>query len=149
MHKCSNYRNLGEYNTHLGEGKKFELCQMKVNYWMYRKSSSDRIEIEHPTAIGLMSPMLRLKVVGKNEIEYADLFRLCPPPVRYVNIKLQSKCHYIVNLYVKTWHVRLGGANGKDPNMLILQTFHLKINLDLDRKVGNNSATTFSELFIR
>ena len=31
-----------------------------------------------------------------------------PPP-------LQTTCHYIVNFYVKLWHVRLGGANSMRP----------------------------------
>ena len=71
-----------------------------------------------------------------------DAFRLCPPqyvmpppppqymlrpppPPQYVmRPHLQSTCHYIVNHYVKKWHVRLGvapiklgggGTNGKDP----------------------------------
>ena len=37
-----------------------------------------------------------------------------PPPPQYLMQPpppLQSKCHYIVNLYVKIWHVRLRGAN--------------------------------------
>ena len=51
---------------------------------------------------------------------FIDLFRLCPPPppphpVRYAPPQLQSTCHYIVNHYVKIWHVRLGGANNMRP----------------------------------
>ena len=42
-----------------------------------------------------------------------DLFRLCPPvrfvpPSTFCASQLQSTCHYIVNHYVKIWHVRLG-----------------------------------------
>ena len=29
--------------------------------------------------------------------------------------QLQSTCHYMVNFYVKIWHVRLGGANNMHP----------------------------------
>ena len=35
-----------------------------------------------------------------------DLFRLCPPPVRYAP-QLQRMCHYIVNHYVEIWHVHV------------------------------------------
>ena len=37
-----------------------------------------------------------------------------PLPVRY-NPRLRSRCHYIVNYYVKIWHVRLGGAHNMHP----------------------------------
>ena len=48
-----------------------------------------------------------------------DLFRLCPPPPpsTICSTQIQSTCHYMVNHYVKIWHVRRGegGANNMHP----------------------------------
>ena len=52
--------------------------------------------------------------IGANEerlFAFSDLFRLCHP-VHYVS-PLQSTCHYVVNHYVKIWHVCLGGGGCK------------------------------------
>ena len=44
------------------------------------------------------------------------IFSVCaPPPSTLCAPQLQSTCHYIVNHYVKIWHVRLGGANNMRP----------------------------------
>ena len=51
---------------------------------------------------------------------YRDLllsgyFAFAPPPSTLCAPQLQNTCHYIVNHYVKVWHVRLGGANNMRP----------------------------------
>ena len=39
------------------------------------------------------------------------IFSICAPPTQYVmRPQLQITCHYIVNHYVKIWHVRRGGG---------------------------------------
>ena len=69
------------------------------------------------------------------------IFSVCAPPPQYVMLlQLQSTCHYLVNDYVKIWHVCLGcannmhplswegggGTNGKDPNEKELMLSDLK-----------------------
>ena len=45
------------------------------------------------------------------------IFSVCapPPPSTLCAPQLQSTCHYIVNHFLKIWHVRLGGANNMRP----------------------------------
>ena len=42
------------------------------------------------------------------QLKLMDIFSLCPQYV--MRPQSQSTCYYIVNLYVKLWHVRLVGA---------------------------------------
>ena len=47
--------------------------------------------------------------INKN-INIKDLFRLCPH-LYVMRPQLQSTCHYIVNHYVKIWHMLRGAIN--------------------------------------
>ena len=46
--------------------------------------------------------------------QFARSFPFVPPLVRYAPPSYNT-CHYIVNHYVKIWHLRLGGANNMHP----------------------------------
>ena len=47
---------------------------------------------------------------GKKIIKKFRIFSVCA--LQYImQPQLQSRCHYIVNHYLKIWHVRLGYAN--------------------------------------
>ena len=89
-----------------------------------RGEQTDKAGLEHRQRRELVRKGNLFKVLDSEQqmkliIErISDLFRLYipPPPPQYVVLpQLQSTCHYMLNHYVKIWHVLLGGANNMHP----------------------------------
>ena len=81
--------------------------------------------------------LVRFQFIQPTMFNLRDVFRLCsppppsrlcpPPPSRLCPPQLQSTCPYIVNHYVKMWHLRLGAANDVHPLSLGAQTEKIQL----------------------
>ena len=91
-----------------------------------------------------------------------DIFRLCPPPPpppsTLCTRQLQSTCHYMLNLHVKIWHVRLEGANNVHPlswvnkrkrsHLLYTETLFISRTYALLFRLTNFRKYFFHDLFL-
>ena len=72
-----------------------------------------------PFFYGDKIPSVKINQFTNNRISQKEITHSCrelyASPSTLCTPQLQSTCHYIVNNYVKIWHVRLGGANNMRP----------------------------------
>ena len=65
--------------------------------------------------LNLIGGSLLSKVIRKCSRYLLGSFQVLPPPLYVMHPQLLSTCHYIVNFYIKIWHVSLGYANNFHP----------------------------------
>ena len=65
--------------------------------------------------LNLIGGSLLSKVIRKCSHYLLGSFQVLPPPLYVMHPQLLSTCHYIVNFYIKIWHVSLGYANNFHP----------------------------------